>query len=174
MERVRGAPASLLGNSWPLLARPERPQIGFGASFGRPKAVPSASGRVPDRSGHGRTKRPKIDFSLIWGVALGWILWIFERFFVDFRSSRVRRRHESRISKRSRVVLGASLGSCVGQSLCTARTSFEITFERCVFSFFDCVPQRIPCFSANPETATFRIHVRCLLLRLLPFITSRF
>jgi len=84
----------------------------------------------------------------------------------------VRRRHESRISKRSRVVLGASLGSCVGQSLRAARTSFEITFERCVFSFFYCVPQRIPCFSANPETATFRIHVRCLLLRLLPFITS--
>ena len=39
---------SLLDSSWPLLARPERPQIGFGASCGRPKAVPRASGRVPE------------------------------------------------------------------------------------------------------------------------------
>ena len=42
---------------------------------------------------------------------------IFERFFVDFRSCRVRRRHESRISKRSRLILSARLGSCVVQSL---------------------------------------------------------
>ena len=61
---------------------------------------------------------------------------IFERFFVDFRSSRVRRRHKSRISKRSRVILSARLGSCVVQSLRTALTSFEMTFEHYMFSLF--------------------------------------
>ena len=37
---------------------------------------------------------------------------IFDRFFIDFRANRVRRRHESRISKGSRVILSARLGSC--------------------------------------------------------------
>ena len=138
-----------MGVQWPSRARPD-------ASPKRPCAPKTPQDRF------------FVDF---WSIKDG-LSWTFERFLVDFRSSRVRRRHKSRISKRSRVVLGASFGSCVGQSLRTARTSFEITFERCVFSFFYCVPQRIPCFSANPETATFRIHVRCLLLRLLPFITS--
>ena len=48
LERLRGGPGALLDGSWALLARPGRPQIGLGASFGCPKAVPSASGRVPE------------------------------------------------------------------------------------------------------------------------------
>ena len=47
LERLWGGPGTLLDDSWPLLARPGRPQIGLGAPFGRPQAVLSASGRVP-------------------------------------------------------------------------------------------------------------------------------
>ena len=70
------------------------------------------------------------------GSILARYLSIFERFFVDFRSSRVRRRHKSRISKRSRVILSARLGFCVAHSFRTARTSFELIFEHCMFSLF--------------------------------------
>ena len=38
----------ILGRYWPLLGRPGRSQIGLGATLGRPKAVPSASRRVPE------------------------------------------------------------------------------------------------------------------------------
>ena len=48
LERLRGGPGALLDGSWALLARPGRPQIGLRTTFGRPKAVPSVSGRVPD------------------------------------------------------------------------------------------------------------------------------
>ena len=126
-----GCPARLLDGSWPLLARPGRPKIGFGPAFGRPKAVPSASGRVPETA-LGAQNGPRSIFRRFW-VDLGWIIVGFG-FFVDFRSSRVQRRHQSRISKRSHVILGARLGFCVVQLLRTARTSFEMTFEHCVFS----------------------------------------
>ena len=73
-----------------------------------------------------------VDFGSVWG---GFSL-SFGRVFIDLRSSRVRRRHKSRISKKSRVILSARLGSCVVDSLCTARTSFEVIFEHCMFSLF--------------------------------------
>ena len=72
-----GGPGKLLDISWPFLARPRRPKIGFGAAFGRSKTVPSASGRVPDTAlGAQNGARPI--FRRFW-VGLGWI-------FVDFRT----------------------------------------------------------------------------------------
>ena len=72
-----GGPGKLLDISWPFLARPRRPKIGFGAAFGRSKTVPSASGRVPDTAlGAQSGSRPI--FRRFW-VGLGWI-------FVDFRT----------------------------------------------------------------------------------------
>ena len=59
---------AILGRSWPLLACPGRPQIGLGATLGRPKAVPSASERVPETV-LGAQTGPRS---------------IFRRFFVDF------------------------------------------------------------------------------------------
>ena len=47
-ERLRDGPRTLLDVSWPLLARPGRLKIGLWAAFGRPQAVPSASGCVPE------------------------------------------------------------------------------------------------------------------------------
>ena len=48
LERLRGSSGTLSDGSWTLLARPGRPKIGLGAPFGRPKAVPSTSGRVSE------------------------------------------------------------------------------------------------------------------------------
>ena len=48
LERLCGGSKTLLDGSWSLLARPGRPLIGLGATFWRPKTVPSASGRVPE------------------------------------------------------------------------------------------------------------------------------
>ena len=126
-ERLWAALGTLLDGFWPFLASRGRPKIGLGAAFGCPKAVPSASGRVP-ATALGAQNGPRSIFHRF-GVHLGWI-------FVDFRSSCVRRRHKSRISKRSRVILSARLGLGVAHSLRTARTSFEMTFEHCMFSLF--------------------------------------
>ena len=126
-ERLWAALGTLLDGFWPFLASRGRPKIGLGAAFGCPKAVPSASGRVP-ATALGAQNGPRSIFHRF-GIHLGWI-------FVDFRSSCVRRRHKSRISKRSRVILSARLGLCVAHSLRTARTSFEMTFEHCMFSLF--------------------------------------
>ena len=46
-ERLWAALGALFDGFWPLLASRGRPKIGFGAAFGCPKAVLSASGRVP-------------------------------------------------------------------------------------------------------------------------------
>ena len=126
-ERLWAALWTLLDGFWPFLARPGRPKIGFEAAFGCPNAVPSASGRVP-ATALGAQNGPTSIFHQF-GVHFGWI-------FVDFRSRCVRRRHKSRISKRSRVILSARLGFCVAQSLRTARTCFEMIFEYCMFSLF--------------------------------------
>ena len=77
LERLRGGPGTLLDGSWPLLARLGRPKIGFGAAFGCPKAIPSASGRVPEIA-LGAQNGPRSIFRRF-GVDLGWI-------FIDFRS----------------------------------------------------------------------------------------
>ena len=102
--RARGAPRLALGRHLgvqkPSRARPD-------ASPKRPWAPKTAQDRF------------FFDFGSIWG---GWSS-IFERLFVDFRSSRARRRHKSRISKRSRAILSARLGSCVVQSLRIAALS---------------------------------------------------
>ena len=77
LERLRGGPGTLLDGSWPLLARLGRPKIGFGAAFGHPKAIPSASGRIPETA-LGTQNGPRSIFRRF-GVDLGWI-------FVDFRT----------------------------------------------------------------------------------------
>ena len=76
LERLWGGPGTLLDGSWALLARPGRPQIGLGASFGCPKTVPSASGRIPATT-LGAQTGPRSIFLRFW-VDLGWI-------FADFR-----------------------------------------------------------------------------------------
>ena len=48
LERLEGGLGTLLGGSLPLLVRQGRPEIDLGAAFGRPRAVPSASRRVPE------------------------------------------------------------------------------------------------------------------------------
>ena len=48
LERLLGGPGTLLDGSWPLLALPGRPKIGFGSAFRCPKSVPNASGRIPE------------------------------------------------------------------------------------------------------------------------------
>ena len=114
---ARAAPRSAwrrhLGVQWPSRARPD-------ASPKRPWAP----------------KTPQDRFFVDFRSIKDGFSWIFEGLLVDFRSSRVRRRHKSGISKRRRVILSARLSSCVLQSLRTARTSFEMTFKHCVFSFF--------------------------------------
>ena len=73
----------ILGRYWPLLGRPGRSQIGLGATLGRPKAIPSASRRVPETAVGAQTG-PGLNFRRCL-VDLGFILWTVERFFVDFR-----------------------------------------------------------------------------------------
>ena len=108
--------------------RPKRPNL---ASRARAERVSACLQSDPERPKVAETDFSSfsIDFSQFFRRFLA-------RFFVDFRASRVRRRHKSRISKRSRVILSARLGSCVVQSLRTARTSFEMIFEHCMFSLF--------------------------------------
>ena len=117
------------------LGAPNRQQGGQDGQLGsqdgptwRSELFPSASWGVPGTT-RSAQRRPKpifhIDFSSI-----------FERFVVGLRSSRLRRSRKIRISKRSRVILTARLGSCVVQSLRTARTSFEMIFELYMFSLF--------------------------------------
>ena len=119
------------GRSWRASGAP-RSALGWHLGVQKPfRARPDAS---PKRPWAPKTVQDRcfFDFKSIWGG----FSTIFDRFFADVRSRRVRRRHKSRISKRSRAILSARLGSCVVQSLRTARTSSERTFEHCKFSFF--------------------------------------
>ena len=125
---------TLWNDSWALLVLPGRPKIDFGAAYGCPKpsrARPDASPKRP-WAPQPTQNRFFVGFSGIWAS----FSWIFQRSCVEVRSSRLRRSHKIRISKRSHVILTARLGSCGGQSLHTARTSFEMTFEHYVFSPF--------------------------------------
>ena len=135
-ESSGSVPGPTWGGFWPV---PRRSWLAPGA----PRSVPGPFFGVPDSSGARpgaspkRLRAPKtaqdrccIDFSSIWAPLSS----IFERFFVEFRSSRLRRRHKIRISKRSRVILTARLGSCVVQSLRIARTSLETTFGHYMLS----------------------------------------
>ena len=75
-EAFLGRLEGILGRYWPLLGRPRRSQICLGATLGRPKAVPSASGRVPEKAWGAQTG-PRSLFRRFW-IDLGYI-------FVDFR-----------------------------------------------------------------------------------------
>ena len=95
MERLWGAQGTLLDGSWPLLARPGRRKIGFGAAFGCPKAVQSASGRVPEAA-WGAQNGPRSIFHRF-GVDLGWIFvdfrMIFRRFSLEPRATKARKQN---------------------------------------------------------------------------------
>ena len=80
LERLWGAPGTLMDASWSLLARPGRPLIGLGAALWRPKTVPSV--RTRSRNGLGRPNRPLIVFRTIFRSFWGH----FHRFSIDFSS----------------------------------------------------------------------------------------
>ena len=90
LRAFSGGPGKLLDIPWPFLARPRRPKIGFGAAFGRPRAVPSASGRVPEAA-LGTQNVPRSIFRRF-GADFGWI-------FVDFRMIFCRFLFEPRATK---------------------------------------------------------------------------
>ena len=73
----------ILGRCWPLLGRPGRSPMGLGTTLGRPKAVPSASRRVPKRPWAPKPAQGRI-FVDVWSIWVSFS-WIVERFFVDFR-----------------------------------------------------------------------------------------
>ena len=82
-----------------------------------------------------------VHFWLIWH----WFWSILTRFFVDFRTSRLRRSHKIGGSKKNCVILTARLGSCVVQTQGTTRASFEMIFSNITCSgFFRCVPTSAP------------------------------
>ena len=112
----------------------DAPRSFLRCSFGISDLARACPGASPKRLRAPKTAQDRfcIDFVPI----LGPFSAIFERFFIDFRSSRLRRRHKIGISKRSRVILTARLGSCIAQALRTARASFEMTCERYMFSLF--------------------------------------
>ena len=136
-----------LGCSWLAQGAP-RSALGWHVDVQKPsRACPHAS---PKRFCAPKTAQNRffVDVGSVWaGFSL-----TFERFFGDLRSSHVRRRHKSRISKRSRVILSARLGSCVVDALRTARTSFQISFQHCMISFFRCVPTSPPSFEKNQKS----------------------
>ena len=101
LERLRGGPGTLLDGSWPLLARLGRPKIGFGAAFGRPKAVPSASGRVPETA-LGAQNGPRSIFLRFW-LNLGWMVVDFRKIFRRFSfEPRATKAQEQNLKKGSR------------------------------------------------------------------------
>ena len=112
---------------WPAPDAPGSPKIDPGALFWHPRPVPSA---FPNqfRAPTAAQDQFGIDFGSIFGD--------FRSFFVEFRSSCLRRMHKIGLSKRSRVILTARLGSCVVQSLRIARTYFDMTFGHYMFSLF--------------------------------------
>ena len=131
LQATRGSFWTSPGRSWLAHGAPR-------SALGRHLGVHKMSQARPDASPI-RPWAPKVaqerlfvDFGSVWAGFSS----TFERFFGDLRSSHVRRRHKSRISKRSRVILRARLGSCVVDALRTARTSFQISFEHCMISFF--------------------------------------
>ena len=101
MERLWGAPATLLDGSWPLLARPWRSKISFGAAFRRPRTVPSASGRIPEAA-LGTQNVPRAILHRF-GVDFGWIFvdfrMIFCRFSLEPRATKARKQS---LKKKSR------------------------------------------------------------------------
>ena len=116
LERLWGGQGTLLDGSWPLLARPGRPKIGFGAALGRPKTVPSASGCVPEAA-LGTPNGPRSTFCRF-GIDLGWIFvdfrMIFRRFSLEARATKARKQNlkkESRDPQRTSWLLRCAVAS---------------------------------------------------------------
>ena len=127
------------GTAWGAPGAPQdRLRAKFGVALGCPRTVPSASGCVPETA-LGVQNGPR-SICRRFLVALEWICvnfrTSFRRFSLEPRATKAQKQILSRISKGSCVILTARLGSCVVQSLRTARTSFELMFEHCMFSFF--------------------------------------
>ena len=121
---------------------PAAPRERPGSPAGASRSVPGPSGSAPEASpelpgsASNRPRSPRRcprSFSHRFLVDLGTI---FDRFCVDFCLRRLRRRHKIRVSKRTRVMLTARLGSGSVQSLPPTRTSFDIAFEHYRFGLF--------------------------------------
>ena len=129
-----GASLGLPGDAFGRLLAALRPPE---ASLDRPWAVIWVSKSRPERV----RRRPQFDFGRqdgsrssvrrFWDDLRGFPT-ISDQFFIDFRSTRLRRSHKIGGSKKSRVILAARLGTCGVQSLCAARVSFEMVFEQCM------------------------------------------
>ena len=128
---ARGRFWTVPGRSWPARGVP---RSGLGRHWGVQKSFRARLDVSPKRPWAPEPAQDPFFVEFLWILAS--FSSIFERFFMDFRSSRQRRSHKIRISKRSRVSLTARLGSCGVQSLRTARTSFEMLFEHYMFSLF--------------------------------------
>ena len=117
LERPWGAWATRLDGSWPLLARPGWPKIGFGAPLGRAQAGPSASGRVPEAD-LGAPNGPNSIFHRF-GVDFGKVFidfrLIFHRFSSEPRASKTRKQNlkkKSRDPQRTSWLLRCAVASC--------------------------------------------------------------
>ena len=117
LECPWGAWATRLVGSWPLLARPGWPKIGFGTPLGRAKAVPSASGRVPEAD-LGAPNGPNSIFHRF-GLDFDWIFIdfrpIFRRFSSEPRASKTRKQNlkkKSRDPQRTSWLLRCAVASC--------------------------------------------------------------
>ena len=135
-----GCPARLLDGSWPLLACRGRPKIGFGPAFGRPKAVPSASGRVPETAWALETAQARffVDLGSVWGGFFVEFWTIFRRFTLEPRATKA---HKQNLKKESRDPQRTSwLLSCGLASYCSHvfRSDFRTLY---VQPFFVAYPQ---------------------------------
>ena len=117
--------------SWPA---PDAPRSGLRPFFWRPGSILSASPCVSETalSAQNRPRSILHRFSMDLGSIFVDFRKIFRRISLDPPVTKA----QIGISKRSRVILTARLGSCVVQSLRIARTPFEMTFGHYMFSLF--------------------------------------
>ena len=119
------------GRSWPTRGVP-RSALGRHLGVEQPsQARPDAT---PNRLWTYESARNRFFADLSWILASFSL--IFERFFVDFRSSRLRRSYKIGVSKRSRGIFTTRRGWCVLQSRRIARNSFAMIFEHYMFKLF--------------------------------------
>ena len=109
LERLWGALGTFLDGSWPLLARPWRPKIAFGVAFGCPKAISSASGRVPETTSAARNG-PRSIF-LRFGMD-------FHRFSKDFSLIFVRAAYDEGTKTESQKRVARSSARVLALALC--------------------------------------------------------
>ena len=143
-KRLGRGPGTLLDVSRPSVARPGRPKIGLGASFGLLQAAPSASGRVPDTA-VGAQDGPRLIFRRFLDER-AWIFIDFRSIFRRFSPQLLATKPESEAQKRVvrsmlpdlalalciRFVLLVHLWKCHSNVTCSA--------------FFRCVPTSPPSF----------------------------